>query len=639
MLRTVEHLRRIARGFLNAKGISAKLSVIIGLVGLAAFASIALIISVSIHQKFSEIERSDINASIARANAGLQNLGIVVEKKVADWGLWTESYEYIENANQKFLNVNVHAAEAKAAGVDGIGYFRFDKQPRAVVYYNRDDGKLIPDMVRRLRALGGSDAMIARARARTRTVFFARAGDRVLAVAMVPVTRSDGSGTPSGYVLMAFQVNAATLSEALQVATTLDTHGGDAYGFRFASNDRIDYRIPVPGLDGTPVAAVTYSQHRAMMQASRELVVTMIGSLAWLILLMLLTLSVVLNRSMVTPLLALKQHVDTIGDTGELTDIAHDGRRDEIGALASGFNAMLAQLRDLRARMEAQSFQIGKSQSAIGSLHNVRNGLCPVTTLLSLLPQDLEFPTRAYVVRALAELANDDLTPERRQQLAAFVTAAIDRNAEQFEAALAKVYEAHRAVAQVAETISAEQASLSSTEERTVCNLTAVVSASLAIATYNGKGCAITVDYADDHKRVVQGDRVLIAQVVGNVLTNSVEAIAAAKRSQGHIRIAGSTVAVDGRTMESITISDNGDGFDPARTQDLFVRGFSTRRDKRGGLGLHWCANTINAMGGTLTISSDGPGTGATTTILLPSAEAAIANNAAPAVERTAKAA
>ena len=62
----------------------------------------------------------------------------------------------------------------------------------------------------------------------------------------------------------------------------------------------------------------------------------------------------------------------------------------------------------------------------------------------------------------------------------------------------------------------------------------------------------------------------------------------------------------DGRV--EIAIRDDGEGFDAADAPDLFQRGFSTRAHKSGGLGLHWCANSMTAMEGSLRLESDGSG-------------------------------
>jgi signal transduction histidine kinase len=66
-----------------------------------------------------------------------------------------------------------------------------------------------------------------------------------------------------------------------------------------------------------------------------------------------------------------------------------------------------------------------------------------------------------------------------------------------------------------------------------------------------------------------------------------------------------------------IRITDDGEGFDPEKAPQLFQRGFSTRINKSGGLGLHWCANTMVAMGGSLTLLSEGIGIGASAVLEL----------------------
>jgi len=75
----------------------------------------------------------------------------------------------------------------------------------------------------------------------------------------------------------------------------------------------------------------------------------------------------------------------------------------------------------------------------------------------------------------------------------------------------------------------------------------------------------------------------------------------------------------EGRTC--IAIRDDGEGFAADRAPTLFQRGFSTRKDKSGGLGLHWCANSMAAMQGSLKLESEGPGMGAVAKLSLATAE------------------
>ena len=70
-----------------------------------------------------------------------------------------------------------------------------------------------------------------------------------------------------------------------------------------------------------------------------------------------------------------------------------------------------------------------------------------------------------------------------------------------------------------------------------------------------------------------------------------------------------------------IRIRDDGEGFDAVTGGQLFQRGFSTRSHKSGGLGLHWCANSMNAMEGSLRLQSAGRGQGAVAILCLKAAD------------------
>lgn len=58
-----------------------------------------------------------------------------------------------------------------------------------------------------------------------------------------------------------------------------------------------------------------------------------------------------------------------------------------------------------------------------------------------------------------------------------------------------------------------------------------------------------------------------------------------------------------------LCISDNGCGIEPALKDQIFVQGFSTKEGGKG-FGLHYCANAVREMGGSLQLESDGLGKG-----------------------------
>ena len=67
----------------------------------------------------------------------------------------------------------------------------------------------------------------------------------------------------------------------------------------------------------------------------------------------------------------------------------------------------------------------------------------------------------------------------------------------------------------------------------------------------------------------------------------------------------------------SLSVQDEGDGIPAENLARIFAHGFTTRKDGHG-FGLHSCVLAAREMGGELNVHSDGPGCGATFTLVLP---------------------
>jgi sensor histidine kinase regulating citrate/malate metabolism len=65
--------------------------------------------------------------------------------------------------------------------------------------------------------------------------------------------------------------------------------------------------------------------------------------------------------------------------------------------------------------------------------------------------------------------------------------------------------------------------------------------------------------------------------------------------------------------------TDNGVGIATEHLARIFEKGFSTKsRETNFGIGLHWCANALGALGGRVWATSDGLARGAAIHVSLP---------------------
>jgi signal transduction histidine kinase len=112
---------------------------------------------------------------------------------------------------------------------------------------------------------------------------------------------------------------------------------------------------------------------------------------------------------------------------------------------------------------------------------------------------------------------------------------------------------------------------------------------------------------------VVSADAGRLDQILTNLITNAL----------GHINDGGSvTVTVDQNgDAASITVTDDGGGIDPDDIDhvfDRFFRGADSHRRSGTGLGLSVASGIARAHGGMLTVTSLGPGQGATFVLTVP---------------------
>jgi signal transduction histidine kinase len=377
-------------------------------------------------------------------------------------------------------------------------------------------------------------------------------------------------------------------------------------------DERLDISVNIDGFAGLRVGQAKFSIDRRLTALGQQTLLLAALCSAIGLLLVLLGLRALMKRLVIAPMREVEQHMLAISSSGSLSALSGFERQDEIGSLVRNLNYMLRQLKDLREQLEIQSFKLGRTESAVGVMHNVRNGLNPISVILARAIQNRTVVSVEDAKRAIAELEQNDTSVERRSKLGHFLKSALAAQINIDQTRNEEMESARDCLANVVDLIGKQQSTAHERIDTQLCDIADVVRQNAALAQFSSNG-RIRFLVGDD---VVQGlaHRLLLSQVVGNLLSNAAESVAAAARDQGFIEVTFS----EADTEVAVHVRDNGEGFDQDRSKQFFERGFSTRSEKSGGLGLHWCANALSLMGGSLSLASDGPGLGATATITLP---------------------
>jgi C4-dicarboxylate-specific signal transduction histidine kinase len=131
----------------------------------------------------------------------------------------------------------------------------------------------------------------------------------------------------------------------------------------------------------------------------------------------------------------------------------------------------------------------------------------------------------------------------------------------------------------------------------------------------------LVVDADESLRRVgvVHVARTVLRLILQNLIINAADAVRDAGRDKGVLRVAAEIVdEADGEQLH-LHCKDNGVGIAPDDLQRVFDKGFSTKSSETNyGIGLHWCANAIGALGGRIWAASEGPGLGASMHVMLP---------------------
>lgn len=428
---------------------------------------------------------------------------------------------------------------------------------------------------------------------------------------------------PDGTILKAYHgPRRLDFSEQALADIARDAGAGGAIVDRLWSDAHV-IALPVRSEpNGAPIAVVAVawdlSQHfSAAERAFRADAVT--GGLATVFII--LSLLYVVHRIVAQPITALTRHVAQLGASGDLglVDDRVAQRRDEIGVLASEFNKMVEALADSRQKLQNQSYVHGMAEMASGVLHNIRNALNPISVGIWKLEESARSMSVGRIETALGELSTESTPADRREKLANYVRAAAEKlvtDQRRLADEIRDLGQHSRHIEQILQDVDLTGRRRRKPEAIGMDKL--AEECATMIPGQAKSPITVEIDQALARLPAALGDRITLTQVLGNLMANAAESIRASGVEGGRIAVTGRCEPVEGREMLHIEIRDNGEGIAPEAMASLFQRGFSTKTNKKGGIGLHWCANSIIAMGGKIHATSDGKGKGATLHLLLP---------------------
>jgi two-component system, NtrC family, sensor kinase len=344
------------------------------------------------------------------------------------------------------------------------------------------------------------------------------------------------------------------------------------------------------------------------------------------------TLIFLIGRIVLGPLGAVTDHAERIAAADDLSVRLESARRDELGTLAASIDHMVERLAQSRRELIDRSFESGAAENASGVLHELGNAMTPLAVHAETAAEQVAAMPIDDLLRGIEELFVDAPEAQRQQDLRSYlrlVAVELERlhvradeslrallaQAEKMRAALEAQRRRPRAGAVMESTTPAELVA------RGLERLTALQRGRLEIETSAGLAGLGAMSLPCT----------TLAMVLQKLAQYAAEAAHRTGVARARLRLSAYYRGLERAGKFRMVVETNAGGVATADCTALFRKpepGESTASSRTAliaGADLHWCANTLHALGGSITAHSDGPGSGIRFEILVPVGEAGAA--------------
>ena len=295
-----------------------------------------------------------------------------------------------------------------------------------------------------------------------------------------------------------------------------------------------------------------------------------------------LLFAVMTYRQIVRPLRELEELAGNVRETKNYSLRSASGSHDEIGQLATAFNAMLAELAAAREREVADQARNAAMQAELARVAR----LTTMGEMAASIAHEINQPLAAIVNNANAGLRWLNKLPPNTEE----VRSALTRIASDGERG-ASIIESIRAMLK------------KGVRDRTELNLNELIYdvTRLTQGQFQKHGVSIRSELAEDLPSVL-ADRVQLQQVIFNLFMNAVEAMLSLPDAERLVCVRSER----GDGIAIVAVEDAGPGVDTEDAKRIFEAFFTTKAEGMG-MGLSICRSIVESHGGRITVAKAVP--------------------------------
>jgi sensor domain CHASE-containing protein len=319
---------------------------------------------------FGHIETEEARQNTTRTSNTLLGFQKDLHGRSGDWATWDDSYEYMQDKNNEFVESNIQAASLAELGINGMVFLDRGGNRVMAVAIDTEANKFVPvpeslgtDIARYPVLLDTDDA--------DGTSGLMEIGTQIAMVSSRPIRKSDGSGLPAGTLLFYRYLTDDTITEINEITQSTNTlkragnpgiavENGDSPSVKIVDSDTIFGHVPLFDVNGKSVGTVEIKMDREILDSANNSIRLFSAGIIVFSIIMLLSTFLTQEYILLKPIQILSRIVqgyainpDTVKDT-----LFRD-KNDEIGTLSRSIsnafqvrNELEGKLKDFNRDME-----------------------------------------------------------------------------------------------------------------------------------------------------------------------------------------------------------------------------------------------------------------------------------------------
>lgn len=332
-----------------------KVASAIGVISFCSFLLVFFAVQRILLSSFMRLENEDIAKKVQQLSQIVESERKNLERILVDWAFWDDTYRFVGGEYPEYCDVNCTDDVFPNLGIHFFGAFRLD----GALFYGKsvDPNTQKPfalpqDLVYLLQMVGKS---LSPGYLLDRRSGFLSVGREVWFFALSWITKSDLSGPPRGFLVMARKVDDAFLrhlselfgrSVSLTVLDEVSFASLQRNGFKASSITpfTMSVTIPFPYVLGKGGFALTFPYERSFLKRGQEVArLLLFGHVAGSVAIFLL-LFFFIEETAVRQILKLARFLERVRETGDFSARVVYRGSDEVTRISDAVNALLGEI-------------------------------------------------------------------------------------------------------------------------------------------------------------------------------------------------------------------------------------------------------------------------------------------------------